>query len=219
MRKKADFRNLRSAAWGHYVLQPWASLIACGAKKTLLTYQTTNYRGWLLIYAGLPEEQTKLAETACMEPDIVQVLHQHGCCTSEYSTGSELASLPVSGLICAVQLLDSIAFKNAPLELLREHNRYLECKPGNNLWKLGEAISFPTVPFRARPGQFRVPYAIVKKAQVAASGADSKTHLRAPGQVYPNPPVLVVPRKRVLAKQGISRLDTLRKLQALHAGG
>ncbi|SRR6266446_3984350 len=61
-------RKLGTArARGLTIRQPWASLVACGAKKVETRSWSTKYRGWVAIHASArfgPEERAQLEQQA-----------------------------------------------------------------------------------------------------------------------------------------------------------
>lgn len=81
------------------LIQPWASLVACGAKKYETRSWSTPYRGWLAIHAskGFPNDCRAL----CLEDPFVATLRKVG-----YTT---LGEIPRAKVIAVVHLVDCIS--------------------------------------------------------------------------------------------------------------
>ena len=80
------------------ILQPWASLIACGAKKIETRSWPTKYRGPLAIHAGkvMPDE---FADLACGNPLFRKTLLDAGILMS-------FVNMPFGSVIAIADLVD-----------------------------------------------------------------------------------------------------------------
>lgn len=119
--------------------QPWATLIACGAKKFETRHWKTSYRGNIAIHASkrwTSEEKSCYAAIFRMYPH----LQEH------------LSEMPFGAVICACKLHDVI-----PVELIRHKISKMERDFGNYndrrfAFEL-EVVKLPSVPILARGEQ------------------------------------------------------------------
>ena len=127
------------------VMQPWATLIALGAKRVETRSWSTSYRGPLAIHPS-----SRINREAAMSlhvPDIWEVLAAGG-----YHQGSGLASnpcgLPLGVVIAVAMLVDvqRITPDNVPAEPERSFGDYT---PGRFAWFLHDVRRLPE-PFEAR---------------------------------------------------------------------
>lgn len=81
------------------ILQPWASLIACGAKKIETRSWLTKYRGPIAIHAGKKDPRTWLHP--CSDYDFV-------CVAEKALKGALFYELPRGAVVAIADLVDCI---------------------------------------------------------------------------------------------------------------
>lgn len=92
--------------------QPWASLVAVGAKRIETRSWSTSYRGLLLIHAakGMPRE----ALEACYDDPIWEALHEADVVPFTWLYRSELkAAFPLGAIVGVCDLRDCISTTRA----------------------------------------------------------------------------------------------------------
>ena len=131
--------------------QPWASLVALGAKRIETRSWRTSYRGWLAIHAGmtLPAADRLLCE---QEPFRAALLRD----TTLDLTRPLAAQLP-RGCVLAVAWLDScLPMKNIDLPDEPERS-FGDYAPGRYAWYLSRVCRLtPPVPAQGRLGLWRI---------------------------------------------------------------
>ena len=123
--------------------QPWASLVAIGAKSIETRHWSTHYRGPIAIHA---------AKRWTREEQSITSLFRH--------TQTALPALPPLGAIVAVGRLAACEQMTAPLiELVAEPERtYGHYTIGRWMWMLEDVVALgEPVPYRGRQGLFDVP--------------------------------------------------------------
>ena len=130
--------------------QPWASLIACGAKTFETRSWKTPHRGQIAIHAAksIPDYGQELIEElvdAEKTPD--------GWAYSDFMTATALAKIgihrpdqfPLGAIVCLADLTDCIPTQQAPHEM----RRFGDFTPGRWAWRL-ESIHVMDPPFPCR---------------------------------------------------------------------
>lgn len=104
--------------------QPWATLIAIGAKRYETRSWSTNYRGPIAIHAS-----ARLIDTSEWNPVIWKVL---------YPPNSEPVKRPYSCIVCVVDLVDVLYTEEAPKSSFwHEQEVYFgDYTPGRFAWRL-----------------------------------------------------------------------------------
>lgn len=114
------------------LIQPWATLIALGEKKIETRSWKTNYRGPLLIHAGM-----KLNKRICCLVPFVNVLNNHDIVfTTDFPKGSIIAKCE---LVDCLKIVDA-DFVSAKLEngyiVDGNENEFGDYTPGRYAWIL-----------------------------------------------------------------------------------
>lgn len=124
------------------VWQPWATLVACGAKQVETRSWPTGYRGWLAIHAAA----TLWLEgyEACRREPIRSALAAAG-----YDDPTELPLGAVVGLVRVVNCVEIRPGVRLPDEPERSFGEY---RPGRYMWLLMGAVRLER-PVPARGGQ------------------------------------------------------------------
>jgi len=122
--------------------QPWATLIAIGAKKYETRHWSTNYRGPLLIHAAKTEEEAGV----CFTPFFREALK-----AADYHRFSEL---PRGEVVALVELADIIK-----VEMVRDHLSDAERAFGNYAdgryaWQLAHVSRVENALVRGAQGLF-----------------------------------------------------------------
>lgn len=121
--------------------QPWATLIAIGAKQFETRSWYTGYRGPLAIHAA----KRKIVPTEINDA-IIAALH-----LEEFITLNEL---PLGCVVCTVDLIDCIPTEHAVAwGLIRDAERaFGDYTPGRFAWKLENVQPVANSPARGRQG-------------------------------------------------------------------
>lgn len=125
--------------------QPWATLVAIGAKKFETRSWPTNYRGPLAIHAAKRDlELAYWFKKPCFYP----VLNQAG-----YSTSTEL---PLGAVLCVVDLVDCVPTESIRDRLSQEEHAFGDYTDGRYAWKLANVQVFiQPIPARGAQGIWR----------------------------------------------------------------
>lgn len=131
--------------------QPWASLIACGAKRIETRSWWTPYHGPLAIHAA--KAMPGWAEDCCFESPFVEVLEAAGFGGPE--------SLPRGAVVATCRLVACLPTGAAlpPRFVPAEHERdFGDFSLGRYAWLLADVVALPTpVPARGAPGLWPLP--------------------------------------------------------------
>lgn len=144
--------------------QPWASAIACGAKRIETRSRRTNYRGWLLIHAA---KRRVVNELWWFD----QCVEWHAALAPLFTGGRIVpidSVLPLGAIVAICELVDCQRTEDVDRNLLNHSlsNRYGGCterqmgnfSPGRWAWILGSVSPVnPPIPFSGARGLFTVP--------------------------------------------------------------
>lgn len=124
--------------------QPWATLIAIGAKQYETRHWSTSYRGLLAIHAAKrPPKQSEITD------DISAALLRHG---------ERLDRLPLGAVLCIVRLTDVVPVEQvlemaqADWRIKNEEIHFGNYAPGRFAWRL-EVVRVAPDPIPARGAQ------------------------------------------------------------------
>ena len=129
----------------HSLTQPWATLVATGAKRIETRSWRTPYRGWLGIHAskGFPP----WAQALCDEEPFVSALH-----------GLTAADLPRGALVGGVRLLDCVPTTGTELAAISEREiAFGDYGAGRWAWLLDRATVLKPRPMRGSLGLWPIP--------------------------------------------------------------
>jgi hypothetical protein len=128
------------------VIQPWASLLAAGAKRYETRTWSTRYRGPLLIHAS-KKMPLSAQEIAKQEPFI----------STLFAAGFHHPTiLPTGVILAAVQLVDCSA--TTAIALSDEENHFGDFRPGRWAWECIVLKQFANpIPFRGSLGLWEFP--------------------------------------------------------------
>lgn len=150
--------------------QPWASLVALGAKRVETRSWRTSYRGWLAIHSAktFPTAERLLCE---QEPFCTALLQD----TTLDPTRPLAAQLP-RGCVLAVTWLDSCL----PMEIIElpdePERSFGDYAPGRYAWYLSRVYRLtPTVPARGALGLWRTELSIPVSHTQALSDRHDET--------------------------------------------
>lgn len=127
--------------------QPWATLVAIGAKKIETRSWTTSHRGPLAIHAAAfsPEHATQL----CHEEPFFSCLKEGGL-----DVGLAITRLPAGVIVATCQLVEVVRITKSSASALEEPElSFGNYTPGRWAWVLGDVQALATpVPTRGYPG-------------------------------------------------------------------
>lgn len=134
--------------------QPWATLVAIGAKRYETRSWLTKYRGWIAIHAskGFPLDCVEL----CLEEPFASVL---------IAAGVEKAKdLPVGQVICVANLVDCISTHVwAPNRDMNEY-RFGDYSKDRYAWKFQDVKRVDPFAAKGSLGLWNLPTPIVVQA-------------------------------------------------------
>lgn len=146
--------------------QPWATLMAVGAKRNETRSWATSYRGPLAIHAA-KKWNNELSLMCGREPFREALVRQ---CDGMIWLAEALRALPFGAIVAVVGLVDCIEISptNAPTGDERSFGDYT---PGRFMWKTVDLRRLPSpVPYAGHQGLFDLPDEIVA-AETVAGGA------------------------------------------------
>lgn len=141
--------------------QPWASLIASGAKKIETRSWPTYYRGPLLIHAAKRKNKTEMRALADM-PSYCGALGLHPINATTDEVVNKIESLPFGALICVADLIDCKSVDDlSEAQLHTYKDGYSEVwlgnyDPGRFGWILANPRPITPVPYKGEQGLFNV---------------------------------------------------------------
>lgn len=128
------------------IYQPWATLIAIGAKKFETRSWPTRYRGQLAIHAGKKNE-----EVACQEVPIRKALEEYGYNVFNLPTGAIIVEL-VDCLKSVDTWTDGYELEGRRLVYSPEYE-FGDFTPGRYAWELTDVKLLPQpVPAKGQQG-------------------------------------------------------------------
>ncbi len=138
------------------VCQPWATLLALGAKRYETRSWATSYRGPIAIHASKTFKEA--ARRLCEEDPFRTFLHRAGYRrTTDLPLGAVIGTAELIGCVATVDVRDADAH-----EL-----RFGDFRPGRWAWALANAARLDQpVPFGGRLGVFEVPDDLLPVASV-----------------------------------------------------
>ena len=148
--------------------QPWASLIATGAKRYETRSWPTNYRGPLLICAakgGLPKrELADLLRQKEFRMGLSPVKGQPLSLAAETWAGVWAEDLPFGKAVAVVDLINCYPTENVKIPPLDYERLYGDFTPGRYAWKLDNvrALREP-IPVKGAQGLFDVDESVVSE--------------------------------------------------------
>jgi hypothetical protein len=142
--------------------QPWATLVACGAKRIETRSWTTSWRGWLAIHAAkaFPPEARRFAEAPLVQATLIATGYMR---PPEGSSKNQPLQVPC-GQVIAIALLNSIVRLPSAAHAITEQERaFGNYADGRYAWIFSEVHPLP-VPLPARGSlglwQWDVPVAL-----------------------------------------------------------
>lgn len=155
--------------------QPWASLIAIGAKRFETRSWATNYRGPLLICAAKTIPVSKI-RPALREPVLKDALrrliiptHPQPSPTAVFLTEVAVKLLPSGVALCIVDLVDCIRTENL-IEDYRADIPFGDFSYGRFAWKLESVRAFKEpFPVRGAQGLFKVDDSLIIRREMKES--------------------------------------------------
>ena len=166
--------------------QPWASLVAIGAKRIETRSWYTPYRGSIFIHAskGFPA----WAQEACDEDPFYDLLTRAGLLwpvgdeTLTYKAAERYAALPLGAIVAAARIMDVEAtgdvarrvgtgwsFELSPLdrwELTKQEAAFGDYSPGRFAWLLGDIRPLASpIPCKGALGLWNVPNEILSQLE------------------------------------------------------
>jgi len=132
--------------------QPWATLIAMGAKKIETRSWPTSYRGWIAIHAAKRKVKSELIELARDENYIAAL----GLKPSE--TYPVFNELPLGALVAVARLVDCKPVEQLQPSMALGGEYWLgNYSAGRFGWMLEDVIALESIPYKGEQGLFTVP--------------------------------------------------------------
>ncbi|CAI6024777.1 hypothetical protein PAECIP112173_00398 [Paenibacillus sp. JJ-100] len=130
------------------IIQPWATLIAIGAKQYETRSWATKHRGEIAIHAG-----KKIDAEACKEPEIRKVLEEYGYRIDNLPTGAVVATAQLTNCLKSVDTwTDGYVLEGNRLVYSPEYE-FGDFEPGRYAWEMSdvEMLDKP-LPAKGRQG-------------------------------------------------------------------
>lgn len=138
--------------------QPWASLVACGAKAVETRGWRTSYRGALLVHAAKAMERGAIA--LCFDEPFRSALAAAGV--------TRPGDLPFGAIVAVCTLAECLPVERVLFGLSDRERAFGDYRPGRFAWRLENVWAIEPVPWRGAQGLFDVPGDAVEAAIVAA---------------------------------------------------
>lgn len=141
------------------LLQPWATLVAIGAKKIETRSWKTDYRGPVAIHAST--RTSRLQRLLALSRPFVDALLDAGVILPD-----DEPDIPVGAILCVCDLVDvtPITADNAPPEPERSFGDYT---PGRYAWHLANVRVLPEpIPAKGRLGLWTPPPDVLAALEV-----------------------------------------------------
>lgn len=128
--------------------QPFATLIAIGAKRFETRSWPTKHRGLIAIHAG-----KKVDVEACREDSIRNVLNEHGYTADTLPTGAILATAKLNRCLKSVDTwTDGYELENKELIYYPEYE-FGDFTPGRYAWEMSDVRRLPDpIPAKGQQG-------------------------------------------------------------------
>lgn len=130
------------------IIQPWATLIAIGAKKYETRSWPTKHRGEIAIHAG-----KKIDHDACREPEIRAALSEWGYTENNLPTGAVVATAQLVNCLKSVDTwTDGYELEGRRLIYSPEYE-FGDFTPGRYAWELADVRKLDeTIPAKGQQG-------------------------------------------------------------------
>ena len=131
------------------ILQPWASLIACGAKKFETRSWSTKYRGPIAIHVAQHKDTPRCAWQEPFKSELAKA-----GMFSEYPGGKIGFSLRYNGCVIAIaELVACVEMTNELIALVPEPEKSFGWyEPGRFMWMLENVKAIEPVPAKGKQG-------------------------------------------------------------------
>lgn len=142
--------------------QPWATLIAIGAKQYETRSWSTAYRGSLVIHAAKRPDEAKALEMAIyrLSGHWAQTPLEHYAIEALYAfhgepVGAFIPKLPLGAALCVVDLVDVVRVERVVCTLSAQEMAFGNYSAGRFAWKLANVRRFDKpIPLAGRQGLF-----------------------------------------------------------------
>lgn len=137
--------------------EPWATLMAIGAKRIETRSWSTAYRGWLAIHA---------AKGGISKRDLAEVMDDPA-----FQLALVGEQLQFGKIVAVVRLLGCKSTINLNLEISEQERCFGDYSPGRYGWETSDLFRLPEpIPFRAMQGLVAVPADVVAVIQQQFKG-------------------------------------------------
>lgn len=147
--------------------QPWATLVASGAKRYETRSWLTNYRGPLVIHAatGFPP----YARAVCVEPQHFRWRLLGALLCEERDLAERPAEVLPRGALLGITWLEDCQRVEDVRDLLDEEElAFGDYTDGRYAWKLREPLDFAPIPIRGHLGLWNVDASLVPEMYLRA---------------------------------------------------
>lgn len=145
--------------------EPWATLMAIGAKRIETRSWGTPYRGWLAIHASQGGLCKRDLADCLAEPEFALALGKENLCPGKIVAVVNLVDcLPVEAFRCLSALFDDYPELDTPRE--RAFGLYEPEKPGERRWGWVTSGLFrlpDPIPFKSHQGMFDLTEDVVRE--------------------------------------------------------
>ncbi|ETT30703.1 hypothetical protein C161_27403 [Paenibacillus sp. FSL R5-192] len=115
------------------IIQPWATLIAIGAKQYETRSWPTKHRGEIAIHAG-----KKIDTEACKEPEIRKALEEYGYMIDNLPVGAVVATAQLTNCLKSVDTwTDGYVLEGNRLVYSPEYE-FGDFEPGRYAWEMSD---------------------------------------------------------------------------------
>jgi hypothetical protein len=148
--------------------QPWATLVACGAKRIETRSWTTSQRGWLAMHAAkaFPPDARQFAASPLVQAALITA---GWACQTEDSSMNHLWQFPRGQVLALVRLVSVVRLPSPDLLLNEQERAFGHYADGRYAWIFAEVHPLPSpVPARGTLGLWRWPVPVALRSWLAA---------------------------------------------------
>jgi hypothetical protein len=140
------------------LIQPWATLIAIGAKRIETRSWSTEYRGPIAIHASKWLTPTGRIVSADVERCLALSHREPFCTELTMADIWTVSDLPSGALVATARLVDVVRTELITRSISDVERDFGEYSPGRFAWRLADVRRLPSpIPYRGLPGLWDLP--------------------------------------------------------------
>lgn len=142
--------------------QPWATLVAVGAKEIETRSWPTSHRGPLLIHAAKRQSKSELEELL-EYPEFERALEFYRTPEDSRLTVDHILDLmPFGAIVGKVEMVDCVKTEDLRETISRSEYMFGNYGAGRFGWVFEKSVDYPFVPYKGEQGLFNIPDELVE---------------------------------------------------------